>query len=295
MLLRLGLEAADRVVATLPAGLAYRVADLAGHARYRLARRSRRLVTANLARVCAATGRPTRGPEFRSLVRQAFVEHARYYLELLRVPHYPSARLDERIEAEDWERWAPIFRTGVVVASLHLGNFEPFGHYLAERGVSGVAPVEEIRPPELFEFIRRRRGVGRGVELIPLSRSRRRLVSTLRAGGFVALIADRDPDGDGVPVTFFGHPTTMPAGPAALALMTDRPLVVARVLRSGRERFHGRGWEIARPDSGDRAADVATMTADMARCFESAIAEAPQQWWGAFQPIWPDIGPGATQ
>jgi phosphatidylinositol dimannoside acyltransferase len=293
MLLRLGLEAADRVAAALPAGLAYRLADLAGLIRFRLATRARRLAAANLARVCAASGRPTRGPEFRRLVRRAFVEHARYYLELLRLPHVPAAELDARIEAEDWERWGPLFRSGVVVASLHLGNFEPFGHYLAQRGVSGVAPIEEIQPPQLFEFLRRRRGVGRGVELIPRSRSRRRLVAALHAGQFVALIADRDLDGDGLPVTFFGHATTMPAGPAALALMTGRPLVVARVLRTGPERFHGRAWQIETPGSGDRSSDARAMTAEMTRRFEAAIAEAPEQWWGAFQPIWPDLAHGS--
>jgi len=25
--------------------------------------------------------------------------------------------------------------------------------------------------------------------------------------------------------------------------------------------------------------------------FERQIARAPEQWWGAFQPIWPDIQP----
>ena len=42
---------------------------------------------------------------------------------------------------------------------------------------------------------------------------------------------------DGVPVTMFGHPTTLPAGPATLALRTARPLLMARVLRTAPERF----------------------------------------------------------
>ena len=60
-MLRLGLEIADRIVAALPSRVAYALADLAGDAWYRLAPERRRLVAANLARVCAATGRPTGG------------------------------------------------------------------------------------------------------------------------------------------------------------------------------------------------------------------------------------------
>ena len=95
LMLRLALEVADRIVAVLPAGAAYALADFAGDLWYRLAPERRRLVAANLARVCAATGRPTRGPEFAALVHSAFRNHARYYVELLRAPHYPD-RSDRR-------------------------------------------------------------------------------------------------------------------------------------------------------------------------------------------------------
>lgn len=290
MFLRAGLELADWLLNALPAPAAYALADLAGRAWYRIAPRRRRLVEANLARVCTATGRPTRGAAWRALVRGAFVGHARYYLELIRAPHYRPDQLDRIVVADDWERWKPIFQQGAVVASAHLGNFEPYGSFLAVHGLHAVAPIEEIRPPELFEFLRSRRGAGSSsVEMIPIARSRRRLLEAARAGQVVGLIADRDLDGDGVPVTLFGSPTTLPAGPAFLALSAGRPLLVARCLRVGQDRFHGRVWEVGRPPGMDRRSALAAMTAEMGTRFEAAIAEAPEQWWGAFQPIWPDL------
>lgn len=292
MLLRVGLALAERIAASLPAPAAYALADLAGRTWHRMAPERRRLVAANLARVCEALGRPSRGRAFDALVRRAFIAHARYYLELLRAPHYAAHRLDEMVVARDWDHLEPIFRGGVVAASPHLGNFEPYGYLLAAHGLRAVAPMEEIQPRELYEFMLRRRGAGTGViELIPLARSRSRLVAAARAGQIVALIADRDLTGNGVPVTFFGHPTTLPAGPAFLALATSRPLLVARCLRVGRDRFEGCAWEIPAPANAatDRDEAIAAMTTDMARRFEQAIAEAPEQWWGAFQPIWPDV------
>ena len=80
----------------------------------------------------------------------------------------------------------------------------------------------------------------------------------------------------------------MPRGPAALAQMSGSPLVAGASWRTGRDRFHARGWSIDVESSGDRRADAVALTQAVARCFEEAIAAAPEQWWGAFQPIWLD-------
>ena len=47
------------------------------------------------------------------------------------------------------------------------------------------------------------------------------------------------------------------------------------------------------PDSGDRRADVRVLVERLAAALEHDIAEAPEQWWGAFQPFWPDLRDGA--
>lgn len=282
------LRAADALVAALPTRVAYWLTDLAGTAWHRFAADRRALVAENLRRVCEATGRPSSGPQFRALVRRAFVAHARYYLELLRATHYPLDRIDDYVTAQEWERWEPILRGGAVVASMHFGSFEAYGAFLAANDLRGLAPAEEISPPELYAFLRDRRASGHGVQIIPLRQARRALVDAVRRHEVVALIADRDLSGDGLPATLFGHPTTLPSGPAWLALTTDAPLVVAACYRLGPDRFDARGWLVDVPRSGDRRADLATMTDAMARRFEEAIAAAPEQWWGSFQPIWSD-------
>ncbi|HEX2222436.1 MAG TPA: hypothetical protein VHK06_07905 [Candidatus Limnocylindria bacterium] len=286
--LRLALLAADLVARSVPAPVAYALADLGGRLWYRASPARRRVVEENLRRVCAATGRPERGRAFRSLVRRAFVEHARYYLELLRAPHYPMAGIERHVVAEDWDRWVAVFRGGAVVALPHLGNFEPYGTFVVKHGIRAVAPVEEIRPRALFDFLRARRASGR-VELVPLSRARGPLLAALRRGEVAALVADRDLTGDGIAVTLFGHPVTLPAGPASLALITGRPLIGARCLRVGPDRFSGRAWLVDVPRTGERRRDIEALTRALARGFEEAIAEAPEQWWGAFQPFWPDL------
>ena len=286
--LRVGLVVADRVARVLPASVAYWLADLAGRIWHRVATERRALVAENLRRIAEATGRPTTGRPLRRMVERAFVNHARYWLELLRGPYYRADRIPEMVEVKDWASWEPIMRGGAVVAVPHLGNFEPVGHFVAAAGLAGVAPVEEAGPPELFAFMRARRASGQGVEVVPLSHAFRPMLAALRRNDIVALVADRDLAGDGVPVTMFGRATTLPAGPAALALRTGKPLLMARVLRTAPERFSVRAVTVEAQRTGDTATDVAALTMELARAFEAAIAEAPEQWWAAFQPFWTD-------
>jgi phosphatidylinositol dimannoside acyltransferase len=289
MLLRAALAVADTIVNLLPSRVAYGLADIAGDAWRRFAPSRRRLVAANLARVCAATDRPTSGPAFSELVRQSFRNHARYYVELLRASRYPLGRIDEIVDVPDWASYEGPLRGGpAMLVSSHLGNFEPFGLFLVVRGIRPLAPVEEIEPRELFRFLAERRGGG-GPELVPLARSRRALVQRLRDGGVVAIIGDRDLAGDGQPVTMFGHPRTLPMGPAWLAVNHRAALLVGRCLRIGPDRFRAIGTFLDIPDSGDRREDVRVLVERIAARFEADIGAAPEQWWGAFQPFWPDL------
>lgn len=286
--LRIGLSLADLIARSLPRGLAYALADLGGRAWHRLAPGRRALVAQNLGRIATATGRPTSGRAFQRLVERAFIGHARYWLEVLRSPYYPAAQVDQIVQIEDWQHWEPIMRGGAVVALPHLGNFEPYGHFVAAHGLGGVAPVEETEPRELYDFLLARRASGKGIEVVPLSHAFRPMLAALRRNQIVALVADRDLAGDGLPVTMFGHATTLPAGPATLALRTDKPLIMARVLRTGPERFSVRALAVEAPRTGKTATDVAALTQALAARFEAAIAEAPEQWWAAFQPFWTD-------
>ncbi|MDQ6683385.1 MAG: hypothetical protein M3Y88_08970 [Chloroflexota bacterium] len=289
--LRAGLRLADLLVATLPAAAGYALADLAGTVWHRCAPRRRALVSANLARVLAATGRLPSEAGLRRLVLGAFVEYARYYYELLRAPHYSLGRVASMIDVNRWPELRATLRAGpTVLVSPHLGNFEPFGGFLAAHGISAVAPVEETNPPELFEFLRARRAGGRGMTVVPLSKALRPLLDALRRGGTVGLIADRDLGADGVAVELFGHATTMPAGPATLTIRTGSTLVAGSCLRVGRERFRVQAEPLPWQPSGDRRRDAEALTRDLASRFELLISAAPEQWFAVFQSIWPDIG-----
>ena len=69
----------------------------------------------------------------------------------------------------------------------------------------------------------------------------------------MCLLSDRDIGGGGVEVEFFGERTTLPGGPATLALRTGAPLLPAgRVLRAAGDGHHAR-----RPPAGARPSATA--------------------------------------
>jgi KDO2-lipid IV(A) lauroyltransferase len=292
LVLRAGLELGDALVGLLPARAAYALADRLGLAWYRFAPARRRLVAANLDRVCAATGRPVNGTELRRLVRAAFVAHARYYLEVIRLPRHGRRDIDHMLVLDDAAGVEALAKTGGVIGvSAHFGNFEPGAIWLAARGLRWVAPVERIEPPELFAYLRSRRGAGSvGGEMVPPP-SGRRVLHGLRHGEVVAIAADRDLSGSGLVVSFFGNPARVPDGPATLAVLTGAPVVVGTLRRTAPNRFAARTDLVAWTPTGYRGADVAALTQRITDVLADHIARAPEQWWGAFQPIWADLTP----
>lgn len=296
LILRAGLELADTVVGALPTGAAYALADLLGAAWYRLAPARRRLVAANLARVYAATGRPVRGAELRQVVRAAFVAHARYYAEIARVPRLDPRHLDEVLVVNDTAGVLDLLgQGGVIGVSAHFGNPEPAAMWLATTGRRWVAPVERLEPPELFDYLRSRRGArSMGGEMVTPPAAGRRALHGLRHGELVGIAADRDLGGSAAEVELFGHPARVPDGPATLAVLTGAPIVVGTFMRTGPERFVAQIDRVAWTPSGDRRADIAALTQRITDVLAEHIARAPEQWWGAFQPIWPDLTPGPT-
>jgi KDO2-lipid IV(A) lauroyltransferase len=180
------------------------------------------------------------------------------------------------------------------MALPHIGSWEYGGAFLATQNLPMTSVAERLEPPELFEFFVRQRAA-MGLTILPLDASSGgSVMSTLREGKLVGLLCDRDVAGNGIEVEFFGEPTTMPAGPATLALRTGARLVTGAVY-SGPGRDHRAIVEppLDTTRQGSLRRDVARLTQQIATRFEGLIRRAPDQWH-VFQPLWladrPDPG-----
>ena len=148
--------------------------------------------------------------------------------------------------------------------------------------------METIEDPGLQAYFERTRGVA-GIRLVGLREARRELLAALRDGIPVGLVGDRDLTGGGTPIPLFGAPAVMPMGPAMLAVESGVPVYAISVRRAGAGRYRGKLIPIEVPVDGTRRERVTTTMTGLAAAFEELIADAPDQWWAVFFPIWPDL------
>jgi KDO2-lipid IV(A) lauroyltransferase len=301
--LRAGLVALVSWLASrLPEGFVIRTANLAGSLWYRATPERAALARRQLARVAAALDErgigsaqaraAARDPRaLERLVRAAYRHAARYYVEVIRTPRLNRRYLRERvlIETPDVVEEAFADDAPIIFVAAHFGAIELPALYLADRtGRPVTGPMEAIGDPHLQAWFVRTRGRV-GVTIVGLREARRALLAALRRGESVGLVADRDISGGGIEVPLFGHPARLPVGPALLAVESGAPIYLAAVRRDGPGRYRGRLRRIDVPAEGSRRERTTATTANLARAFEAEIAEAPEQWWAVFFPIWPDL------
>jgi len=279
-------------------------AEALGELWYRIAPPKRVQARANLRRVCeglAASGtgsafarRAATDPEaLERLVRRAFQHAARYYLEVARTggldPETAAARMD--FDTAHTVAAAVAGGKPIIMVGLHFGAIEMPVLFMSRRlGHRFTAPMETVADPGLQRwFVESRSRVG--VNIVQLAGARRTLLAALRRGESIGLISDRDLQDAGLPTPFFGHPAPIPVGPALLALETGAPVYVAAARRMKGGRYRARMIHVPFPDAatGTRRERLTVFTEAMVAAFETILADAPEQWWGAFHPIWRDL------
>jgi KDO2-lipid IV(A) lauroyltransferase len=281
-----GYKAAAGLARALPHPVAAGAARVLGRTSGHLARERRAQVERNLRRIDPSLG----GLRLRRLVDATFESYARYYEESFRLPGTSAAELDAGFTAEGWEHVEAALErgTGAIMAMPHLGGWEWSGFWVTQvRGHPVTAVVEELEPRDLFEwFVDLRRSFG--FEVVALGPAAGTATArALKANHVLALLCDRDLSGTGPEVEFFGERTTLPGGPATLALRTGAGLFPTGVYFDGPD--HRRGVVLPPLDTtrhGRFRDDVQRVTQDLAHALEGLIRRAPEQWH-LLQPNWP--------
>jgi KDO2-lipid IV(A) lauroyltransferase len=231
------------------------------------------------------------GVRLRRAVQEAFDSYTRYWLESFRLPYLSGRAVEQGMRVHGYDHVVTALEAGhgVILALPHLGGWEWAGRWLVERGHGITVVVEEIEPPELFDwFVELRQNLGMHVVALGPTAGRE-VLAALKRNDVVCLLSDRDIQRTGVEVEFFGETTTLPAGPATLSLRTGAPLLPTAVFFTDRTDGHlgvvRPPVDTTRSDGGLRA-DVARVTQALAHELEHLIRRAPHQWH-LFQPNWP--------
>jgi KDO2-lipid IV(A) lauroyltransferase len=231
-----------------------------------------------------------RGRALRRRVQAVYRSYGRYYAESFRLPAISVEELDRRFSVDGYDNYVEAMAgdIGAIAVLPHVGSWEWMAYWLARvDGQQASAVVERLEPPALFDwFVEFRERIG--LNIIALGPDAGRGVThAIKEHQLVALLSDRDIAGGGIEVKFFGENTTLPAGPAVLALRTGAPLLPLALY----DRPHGMHHVVVKPQlpverQGSFREDVARVTQDIALVLEELIRAAPDQWH-LLQPNWP--------
>ncbi|MGC8499360.1 MAG: phosphatidylinositol mannoside acyltransferase [Acidimicrobiales bacterium] len=241
----------------------------------------RRALTANLRQALGA-GDETPDAVVGRMADRAMASYAQYWVEGARLPSTPPSEVVDRfvvVEGRHHLEEARARGRGMILALPHMGSWEWGGAYLAQIDLPMTAVAEVLEPPEMFTwFAQEREAIG--IHVVPLDdHAGTALLEHLRNHGVAGLLCDRDLQGNGVEVTFFGQRTTLPAGPATLALRTGATLLVAACYSGpGSGHYAVVVPPVAVEREGRLRDDVVRVTQAVAVEMEGLIRRAPEQW-----------------
>lgn len=273
-------EPAVRCLGLRAGRLAWRRAGRPGRPGYR-----REMALRHMRRVLPAAGED----EVERTAEELFAAYGRYWAEVLWFRPRRFAEVRSRMSASGLEhvRAVQAAQRPMIIALPHIGNWEMAAVLADEEGVRITAVAEALADRRLADwFTGMRARLNIGVVLAEGPGTMRKLLSLLREGHTIALVADRNIGGRGIEVEFFGEKTALPAGPAVMALRTGAALLAgASYFQPGAGHRMAVLPPIEAPERGapDRAA---VMTQELAGRFEQLIREAPAQWH-LVQPNWP--------
>ena len=169
----------------------------------------------------------------------------------------------------------------IVLISAHIGNWEilpavgaAFG---LRMGMFYRAAANEL-VDEIVVDLRNQAARGAMPQFPKGAAGARAAFDFLREGGVLGLLIDQKMN-DGIPVPFFGHPAMTAPAAASYALRFDCPVLPVHVERLGPARLRITCDEPITPQpSGDRHADIATLTRQMNACVERWVRARPEQW-----------------
>ncbi|MGD0054976.1 MAG: phosphatidylinositol mannoside acyltransferase [Acidimicrobiales bacterium] len=215
-------------------------------------------------------------------VTRAFEGYGQYWAEGAKLPAIDKREISQRFSVAEGQEHLEAAKQrgrGLVIALPHIGSWEWGGAFMSQLGLAMTCVAEELDPPELFNWFKAKRE-SIGIHIEPLDEHAGTvLLHTLKEGGVVGLLCDRDIQDNGIEVNFFDERVTIPGGPATLALRTGATLVAAACYSGpGRDHFAVVSRPIEAVRLGRLRDDVTRVTQHVADELEGLIRRAPEQW-----------------
>ena len=220
---------------------------------------------------------------------RSFRNFGKYVIDFI---HFPSLTRDEmqrRLRFDQWDdlNAAADSGRGIIIATLHFGNWDLGAAALAAYGYKINAVAETFPYPPMNDLVQGSRGK-LGLRFIGSERTGPTVFRALRRGEMLAILVDVVTDQGavthtGIEVDFFGAPAKVSAAAARVALRTNAWVIPAIVARDADDDmaiapvldFSLRDFVA----SGDEAADAHELTRRIMASMEPHVRAHPDQWF----------------
>jgi KDO2-lipid IV(A) lauroyltransferase len=202
------------------------------------------------------------------------------------LPHLPRLRRTDSgpgWEVVGEEVVGPVRARGgaCIFISGHIGNWEMLPPIVAALGFPMSSFYRAAANPMVDALISalRREALGMDVPMFPKgAEGARGALAHLRSGGCLGILIDQKLN-DGIPAPLFGQMAMTAPAAAAFALRFRCPLLFGHIERIAPARLRlvcHPPYDL--PDSGDRQADIAALTAAINRTLENVVRARPESW-----------------
>lgn len=166
---------------------------------------------------------------------------------------------------------------GIVLVSMHFGNWEYGGYKLAEIGFPITAVAKKQKNKYINDLIDKMRKKS-GLKIIPKGKNFKSIIKVLKDNEILGLISDQY-SGE-VAVKFFGVDTGAVEGPARLARKYDAPVLFVYTVRQ-KDEYHSIyvSEELDLNKTENEEEDIKSNTQKIINKMEEIIKENPNQWF----------------
>lgn len=221
-----------------------------------------------------------------------FANFAKYLVDFFKFGRFTREEALRRVEFRGVELIDKYLSRGrgLILLSLHLGNWELAGAVLSAMGYPINAIALEHADKKVNDFFVGQRALN-DVKVIPLGIQVKKCFQVLKRNEVLGIVGDKDYTSNGECVEFFGRKTFIPKGPAFFALRTGAPILVTALTRRQDDNFV---MLFEEPEefipSGDIKHDLKALMSTYLKVMEKLIRTYPDQWY-AFRRVWE---PGQT-
>lgn len=219
--------------------------------------------------------------QINTIVNQSYENLGLTLVELLTIDTYDFNNQIPKVQYQNVEiiNQALEKKKGVILLSGHFGNWELLAY---SAGVLLNKPLNVVvkyqMNPFTDKYLRNLRQRGGNV-LLDMNKAGRKLVSTLKNNGIIAMLADqRAPEKDSIVLDFMGREARTFKAPATLALRLGSPIIVGFAVRNSDYNYEVKLVQLEMSDLENNEEGIKQLTKRYLELLESYIKEYPSLW-----------------